>query len=351
MSLYRKSEYKLIPEASLLLDLPNEILHLISKFLDPASGVCLSLTCKKLSWLLSKLQSVDLGDSREEFLLLLEKDEGDRFVYCCFCNGIHYFPLPKNLICARTFTKDPRSGCGYSRGYGISFPEVRALMNHHLSGGRSGLPLSHADLEADIGTPEWPTYKTEPNWERDRSARVIDGELYLRVTHTISQSGQRYKPSRRYLPWGDEKLELAVGMGYNICLHVYAGGHKRNGRLAHRITSLDQALGPRPEPFVRCSDRVGSCDACYTDYDLTIDGRDGWVVTLRAYHKVGAGREPTEAPWACGGPDKLYAVYGGRSPMGRADEDREATRPLRRNHGVPPGYVRRTWLKDVAVNG
>lgn len=351
LPLYSKSEYKPTPEALLLLNLPNEILHLIGDALDPASGVCLSLTCKKLSWLLSKLQSADLGGSRKEFLLLLEKDEGDRFVYCCFCNGIHYFPLPKNLICANTFTTSPRSGRGYSRGYGISFPEVRALMNHHLSGGRSGLPLSHADLKADVGTPEWGPYKTEPHWERDRSARVIDGELYLRVTHTLSQRGQRYKSSQRYLPLDDEKLELAARRGYNICLHVYTGGHRRSSRHAHRITSLDQAPEPHPEPFVRCWDRVGSCDACYTDYDLTIENKGGWVVTIRAYHKVGAGREPTEAPWACGAPEKLYAVYGAHSPLGRADEYLEETRPLRRNHGVPPGYIKRTWLKDVAVNG
>ena len=181
--------------------------------MDPASGVCLSLTCKTLSCLFSNWQNADLGEARKEFLLLLEKDEGDRFLYCCFCNGIHYFLLPKNLICASTFCKNPRSGSGYSRGYDISFPEVRALMNHHLSGGQSGLPLSHADLEAAIGTPEWAAYETEPHWERDRSARAIDGELYLCVTHTLYQKSQRYKPARRYLPWSDSDLEIITRRG------------------------------------------------------------------------------------------------------------------------------------------
>lgn len=72
---------------------------------------------------------------------------------------------------------------------------------------------------------------------------------------------------------------------------------------------------------MRCLGRVSSCDACYTDYDLTIDDRDGWLVTLRTYHRVGAGREPTELPWASGGPERLYSLYGGRDHMERVAED------------------------------
>lgn len=333
------------PEPSLLLNMPNEILLLIGDALDLKCGICFSLTCKKLHWLVTRPQGADLGESRGNFLRLLEKDEGDRFVYCCFCNGMHYFPLRQNLICSGADSKNLQSGPAYSRSYDITFTQVRGIMNRHFYGGELGLPLSHADLNAVAGTPETePYHSMRPEWSRDRSARIIDGELYLCVTHTLSQ-----KIRNDYGNWSDKKMREKVDEGFNVCVHVYACGERRTGRLARRITSLDKALGPTPEPFVPCSGTVGSCDACFTDYDLTIEKSTRstrWVVTVRGYHRVGAGRDTTDLAWTCGGPNRLLEGYGGRSFSGEYKSDKK--RPTRKDVGVPRGDVRRTWMQDVA---
>lgn len=83
------------------------------------------------------------------------------------------------------------------------------------------------------------------------------------------------------------------------------------------------------------------------DYDLTIEkGRSGWVITVRAYHRVGSGCETTDLAWTCGGSNRLLEGYGGRYCMGQDNSEKE--RPTRKEAGVPRGGVRRRWMQDEA---
>lgn len=110
-----------------LLNLPTEILLPIASQLSssPESLVSLSLTCKTLSSILDR-DAVKLCEkSRRQFLLLLEKDLGNRFFYCSFCCQLHRFsqqwsPVSRhylwmpnfNCICyhdAKTFRPTPES--------------------------------------------------------------------------------------------------------------------------------------------------------------------------------------------------------------------------------------------------
>lgn len=119
-------------------------------------------------------------------------------------------------------------------------------MNRHFYGGDLGLPLSHADLKEVYETPEQEAkHILYPEWSRDHSARIIDRELYLFVTHTL-----RLKRVNDFERWSDNDVRKNVDEGFNVCVHVYAGGTRRSSKHARRITSLDKALGPEPEAFM-----------------------------------------------------------------------------------------------------
>lgn len=84
------------PLLPLLLNLPPEILLLIASQLSssPESLVALSLTCKPLFYFIDRDALKLCDQSQKHLLLLLEKDLGDRFFYCPFCQKLHRFSQP-----------------------------------------------------------------------------------------------------------------------------------------------------------------------------------------------------------------------------------------------------------------
>lgn len=86
------SLWKTPPSIMPLLNLPVEVVLPISDQLtaDPGALVALSPTCKPLYNMLKERATLH-GVDRENLLLLLEKDFGDKVFYCPFCFRLHSF--------------------------------------------------------------------------------------------------------------------------------------------------------------------------------------------------------------------------------------------------------------------
>lgn len=82
-----------LPSVAPLSNLPAEIVLLISSHLtvDPTALVALALTCKPLYNIITVERANLQGAHRENLLLLLEKDLGDKVFYCPYCSRLHSF--------------------------------------------------------------------------------------------------------------------------------------------------------------------------------------------------------------------------------------------------------------------
>jgi hypothetical protein len=128
-------------------------------------------------------------------------------------------------------------------------------MNRHLHGAPCGIPLDRLSADAVQGT-------AFPHWSQTWRARVIDGELVLRVTHSTGNVRMGNL---------DHALRNTIDQrrGYLIC--------------QHGDPSKFSILQPGPPPaapdgtrdlFVACRDALDHCEACHTDYCMSVERRE-----------------------------------------------------------------------------
>lgn len=243
-----------------LLQLPAEILLLIASRLSssPESLVALSLTCKTLFSFLDRDALKLCDQSQKDLLLLLEKDLGDKFFYCPTCRNLHRFSQPwhrANLFhyshysdCKRHHYRNifkPNSASSYK----LSYIHARLVMNRHFYGFPKGLPLE------SIAFPAIARNKPgEPFWQETPSARIIDDELFLCITHTLEGGGAT--------------LRGIIDKGWSgICKHL----------TRDRFRSMPELLEPGEYEsnelllFEDCQNGPGSCNVCLTDYTTTVE--------------------------------------------------------------------------------
>jgi len=291
------------------LQLPADIvLHLCSEHLPTASAASLSLTCRALFALLFPKLKVSLDKQaaeRKGLLLLLEKDLGQSWWFCHTCSLLHPIssqgPIGGVYGQPRKSTRpDHDSRSLNASGFSIDYQTVRLAMNRHFYGPPNGLPLENLYVEtfSDTVLP----------WEEVWSARIIQDELFLSATRTVSG-----------IDWTDETMRAALDREWHeICGHV-----RTSGPPFACVTAL-RCAAPRPaDYFIPCRDVVESCHRCLTDYTTTVERKVGyaaegprhkqpaayWLITVTAYYRLGSCRSPRDTKWDTFGRRRTPAAY------------------------------------------
>jgi len=314
------------PPPSLFLELPVDIiLYLFLEHLPPVSALALSLTCKSLSPLAScQAGKIRLSISdREAFLLILEKDVGHNRYYCHTCSILHFFSASEPYALASSTWKLSQDDCRhralvYLTGscITIGYHHVRLAMNRHFLGPPNGLALDKFQLEYPSRGPLY--------FQEIWSARILQDELFLSATRTLYRNQMT-----------DQELRHAVDTDYHaICIHVDTIKHARYPIRALHLGSSSTGY------FTPCRDVVESCSKCLTDYDTTVEQRwikvkDGkekqtrayWFITITSYHRLGAGRSPSDAKWH---------AFSANGFLDQRTIQRDMVR-------YPPGSVRQVW--------
>jgi hypothetical protein len=141
-------------------------------------------------------------------------------------------------------------------------------------------------------SPGFNSWKGRPlPWREEWSARILQDELFLSATRTLSSVG-----------WTDKTLRAALDQEWcQVCGHV---------RTSLALPSHTVSALRRPSPalggfFAPCRGIVGSCRQCLTDYTTTVERRredaeqttQSWFITVTSYYQLGSGRSPTDAKW------------------------------------------------------
>lgn len=272
--------------------LPIDLFWMISDLLASSSVAALSLTCKTTLRLfpgsLQKLNSA----RRAALLELLEKDLGHSFYYCHYCNQLHRYS--SSWAVGNKFESYRQAPCGPNHtSFGdahIAFHHVRLATNASFLGhgnGRSlGLDLAKLDIDMKDKNGLWTIAS---------SAKIVDGELIVRMTHTLTLRGTP-KANRRILEFCD----------HSICHHLSTNRPVDTSRfkdlLSRRIKSLEPAAKLDFQGTISQRDHeLDWCEDCLTDCTTTImrhGWRDeAWTIRITAYHQLGNGRDPLDWKW------------------------------------------------------
>lgn len=177
-------------------------------------------------------------------------------------------------------------------GFNIDYQSVRLAMNRHFFGPPNGLPLENFEVEAISTSSLLP-------WQETWSARILQDELFLSATRTLSSAG-----------WDDEAFRAALDSDWReICGHL---------RVSTQVTQpyYIKALR-RPSPtsaniFTPCRNVVDSCRQCLADYATTVERKredankacggekqptEYWMITLTSYYRLGSGRSHQDPKW------------------------------------------------------
>ncbi|TDZ27077.1 hypothetical protein Cob_v000483 [Colletotrichum orbiculare MAFF 240422] len=236
-------------------------------------------------------------------------------------------------------------------------------MNRHFYGPRFGLPTRHLESVfeferripldggggggGELGTGHFPLGAHPPRGGRYHlrpprrngsspptrwvfahrtSAKVLDDELYLRRSHTVSGPPCSASDFSRVV----DGLELPV------CRHILGSSRMPSSRFWEegdnclpelqnlRIAAAEPALDLHPD------DGVGSCVLCFTDYEVAIQrggGRTDWNLRLTTFHKLGSFRSLRDEAW------------------GRLRSSSHAGLGPEYYRQSPAGGVRRKWLQ------
>ncbi|KAM7211062.1 hypothetical protein V8F06_013558 [Rhypophila decipiens] len=178
----------------------------------------------------------------------------------------------------------------------ISYPHVRLAMNRHFYGPPNGISLDIFQLKTTLVAP----------WREQWSARIIGDELFLSATRT--------------LPWTDQQPRYAVvDSNFGICGHVRT---VNSLILQYTVDALHPIPTTPTSLVVPCHEVFESCNKCLTDYDTMVEQRQAetrdpdtsdpdtsgqkrgnkctrvsWSITVTSYHRLGAGRSPSDPKW------------------------------------------------------
>jgi hypothetical protein len=255
-----------------LLQLPSDLLtYLVREHLAPAPAVALSLTCKDsfklLRPLLEASRQLPFSDPRTkaEFCELLEKDVSDKYYFCPICPSLHPF-TPADGPKSSDYAADPDTpDCRRCRwtlgesGFTMGLHHVRLALNRHLFGPTSGISLDQFSLRYFTDT--------SPAFHERWSAKILDGDLFLASTRTVSWD----------MPYIEFLDRLWVDR-YKLCEH----------NLLYDIPTMRRGTGFSIEEF---HDVLGHCRRCFTDWTITAKLTDArWQLTVNTYHRFPSNR-------------------------------------------------------------
>ncbi len=303
--------------------------------------------------------AIDALEQRHELLLLIEKDAGHALWYCHSCALLHRISFP------RIADGDPASSVWVDRYrscwvtgrwcsprcyddrrlqgtfFTLDYKTVRLVMNRHFLGPPNGLPINVLDAKLDrtIGGLRCRRPGDPLPWKEKWSARIVDDELFLSATRTLSGAGLSDGLLRGIF---DNEL-------HQVCGHITISGRPRAILGPFHASAL---LLPPKGTFTPCRGLVESCPWCLTDCVTTVERRledwgeaEGmgqeapprliWFITVTSYHRLGSGRCPTDLKWQAFGRTRKWDVL-----------------KMQRNlWAYPPGSVRAMWESHEAFNG
>lgn len=279
--------------ASRLLDQPLELLLLILESLPPESAVVVALTCKLAyrAFFPAAIRRLD-AQSLRDLLMLLEESVSRHLFFCHNCTQFHRFSSAwAPGVGSKSLLEPPcrPSTAKFDKLY-IGFHHVRLVMNAHFFGPGHGLGLRQ--LETTV-PPYW------EGWETKSVARIVHHQLYLRITHRILLSQNRFN-NWRALRSEYEKY---------ICPHVTTHMSKPNPRyLSATLPTQIPELVPLADRYScsvdnieDCSNAPGSCSVCLTDFTTSIrwltkgvpiSEREVLNISIVSYHQLGHCRSP-----------------------------------------------------------
>ncbi|KAI1485428.1 hypothetical protein F5X96DRAFT_660045 [Biscogniauxia mediterranea] len=277
-----------------LLQLPNEIILLISDSLPMEDAVCAALTCKRLFFLIfsRKVKLMRLQPSAKGMLLCrLEKDIIGVF-YCHFNQKLMRFDSNGK---SKAFTlwliksSQLRDGeCAsaavkfISSAFMLCYYRARLVTNYQLLGPQHGIPPSSLSYVT-------PTFVIMPYLEHvcrkeAWAAKLIGDELFLSATHKLFYDQVHAKALQSYL----------TSKSFYICKHMSVGLYYRKGDNIN-LPAIDRNSATDSNYY-----STGSCRFCSTDWDAAIEwigARHGWMVTITTYHDLGSCRSPFDRKW------------------------------------------------------
>lgn len=266
--------------------LPVELILSVFELLPVVDAVCLGLTCKRI-YEISKVHNLQprLDEPGTETLLCrLERDitgvsycfPGQKLVrfekdksFQSFC---HFHKFDKNPYYR---IPSPVVPCGNSVMF-ITYCKARLLTNYQILGPQHGLPTSYLDQ-----TYDHPQREDGICWKEEFESKVINGELFVLYTHTLSHEHADASAFKN----GFETMSI------DLCPHLSAG---RNVVFKHNVRLRRDLIG-RTERYDE-----GWCRSCDTDWETFIQWthpKRGWVVTIRTYQGLGACRSPYDPIW------------------------------------------------------
>ncbi|KAK4032270.1 hypothetical protein C8A01DRAFT_50912 [Parachaetomium inaequale] len=315
--------------------LPTDIvLYLHREHLPPATAVALSLTCKALFGLVFPTAAPGFSRDpleRQALQLLLERDLGQHWWYCHGCSLLHRIRSQgptggvHDSSSRRVIIWNPRRPHHNSHfldgsSFVLDYESVRLVMNRHFLGSPNGLPLESFDVEAS-STVFNPWQGRLLPWRERWSARILQDELFLSATSTLSSAG-----------WADETFRAALDHEWRqVCGHVRTS----SALPYHTVTALRHPSREYAGFFAPCRDFVEACGQCLTDYATTVERRRGdakqptesWFITVTSYYQLGSGRSPTDAKWE---------AFGHRTTVSSYFTKRDFV-------AHPPGAVKAVW--------
>ena len=271
---------------SKLMSLPLDLIVAIFNILEPHDSVALSITCQGLhQHLFADARTRFKNASRKEQYMvqtMLEKGLSHDESYCPFCKKFHTLDqLYRDKYCCESEVYSFATYLPNVKASTLKYLDARAIMNainfKRSSVGEALQPL-HRKLK---------TGKAEGRWRHIWEPRVIDEQLFLKVTSSHTHGAALISSNE------DEFV-------YNVCPHVHV-----NARFP--IMQIDASQVSRlVYTGVRCCS--STCLTCRADWTVNVEwttakewtlctAEEGWAVEFNSWHRLGSLRSPYDAAW------------------------------------------------------
>lgn len=277
--------------------LPTEVILIITSQLDTLSSTALALTCRTLYSICFGKNEL-LSKCQEKQLLLWLEQESPPCYFCHRCLKLHRWhkrwsryilpcgdfntpcaPSPYPLI-ASIYLTAPRC---------LQYSYARLIMKRHLYGPEHGPALR---------TLERRRYRV-CRWDElvqicKQDARIIDNQLLIRATMTLSHPRGDVTALRKC-------IDTAGGDRRGLCSHIWLRRALYQGNPAQLPELVKNDNDHQSsEEFSLCSQAMGSCVFCLTDYSVSVEWqgkRKGYLIVITTHRQIGDCQSPHDWAW------------------------------------------------------